>query len=67
MKCDEIINKLQSMASDKYKSNVIKMGIPEEDSLGVSTANIRKMAKMIKKSNELAYELWKQVITKQNY
>jgi 3-methyladenine DNA glycosylase AlkD len=58
VKCDEIINKLQSMASDKYKSNVIKMGIPEEDSLGVSTANIRKMAKMIKKSNELAYELW---------
>lgn len=59
MNCDEIINELQSMSSDKYKTNVVKMGIPEDSSLGVSTANIRKIAKVIKNSNELAYELWK--------
>jgi len=35
------------------------MGIPEENSIGVSTADIRKLAKEIGRSNELAFELWK--------
>jgi 3-methyladenine DNA glycosylase AlkD len=35
------------------------MGIPEEYSIGVSTAIVRKIAKEIENSNELAYELWK--------
>lgn len=59
MTCDEIILKLKSMSSEKYKANVVKMGIPESNSIGVSTGDIRKLAKEIKKSNEFAYELWR--------
>jgi len=59
MSCDEIILKLKSMSSEKYKANVVKMGIPENNSIGVSTGDIRKLAKGIKKSNEFAYELWR--------
>ncbi|WP_132996223.1 DNA alkylation repair protein [Sporanaerobacter acetigenes] len=59
MTCEEIIIKLQSKASKKHKANVIRMGIPEDYSIGVSTTIIRNIAKEIEKSNELAYKLWK--------
>lgn len=59
MTCDEIILELKSISSEKYKANVIKMGIPENNSIGVSTGDIRKLAKGVKKSNEFAYELWR--------
>lgn len=59
MACDEIILKLKSMSSEKYKANVVKIGIPESNSIGVSTGDSRKLAKEIKKSNEFAYELWR--------
>lgn len=58
MNCNEIILKLKAMASEKYKANVVKLGIPQEQSIGVSTGEIRKLAKTIGKSNELALELW---------
>lgn len=58
MTCDEIIEELKANASEKYKANVVKMGIPEEYSIGVSTAVIRAIAKKAGKSNELARELW---------
>lgn len=58
MNCEEIIKNLESMASEKYRENVIKMGIPREHSIGVSTGDVRKLAKTIEKSNSLAYELW---------
>lgn len=55
---EEIIAYLTSISSDKYKNNVVKMGIPEENSIGVSTGEIRKIAKKIKVSHSLANELW---------
>ena len=58
MNCDEIIEELKVNASEKYKTNVVKMGIPAEYSIGVSTAFVRAIAKKIGKSNELAKELW---------
>lgn len=58
MNSKEIIAELQSRASEKYKANVIRMGIPEEHCIGVSTGEIRSLAKKIDKSNALAYELW---------
>ena len=58
MNCQEIITELKSMSSEKYKANVVKMGIPEDYSIGVSTGTIRSLAKTIDKSNELAYALW---------
>lgn len=58
MNSNEIIIELKAQASEKYKANVVKMGIPEENSIGVSTSIIRTFAKGIDKSNELAFELW---------
>lgn len=58
MTCDEIIEELKANASQKYKANVVKMGIPEEYSIGVSTAVVRAIARKAGKSNELARELW---------
>lgn len=58
MTCEEIIAELQANASEKYKANVVKMGIPQEYSIGVSTAVIRSLAKKCGKSNELAFALW---------
>lgn len=58
MTCEEIIAELQANSSEKYKANVVKMGIPEEYSIGVSTSVVRGLAKKVGKSNELAYELW---------
>jgi len=58
MNCDQIIDQLTSISSDKYKANVIKLGIPEHSSLGVSTGDIRSFAKKLGRSNTLAAELW---------
>lgn len=58
MTCEEIINELKANASEKYKANVVKMGIPAEYSIGVSTAVVRAVAKKTGKSNDLANELW---------
>lgn len=58
MNKNEIIEELKSQASEKHKANVVKLGIPEANSIGVSTAAIRSLAKKIGKSNELAFELW---------
>lgn len=58
MNSKEIVDYLKSEASEKYKENVIKMGIPEKFCIGVSTSTLRKFAKKLDKSNELAFELW---------
>lgn len=44
MTCEEILLELQAHASEKHKANVIKMGIPEECCIGVSTADVRILA-----------------------
>lgn len=58
MNCSDIIKKLYACASEKHKTNVVKMGIPEESSIGVSTADIRRLARETGRSDELAFELW---------
>ncbi len=58
MNCADVIDKLKSCSSEKHKANVVKLGIPEQSSIGVSTTDIRKLAKEIGKSSELACELW---------
>lgn len=55
---EEILDYLNSISNAKYKKNVIKMGIPEQCSLGVSTADIRRIAKSIEHSNDLFMKLW---------
>lgn len=54
----EIVEYLKAEASEKYKTNIVKMGIPAENCIGVSTAILRKLSKGLEKSNELAFELW---------
>lgn len=58
MEVNEIIGQLKEMSSEKFKQNVVRMGIPEENSIGVSTVMLRKMVPKIGRSNELAWELW---------
>lgn len=58
MEIDEIISRLRAMSSEKYKENVVKLGIPQSSSIGVSTGDVRALAKELKKSNELGFELW---------
>lgn len=58
MTSDEILSELRTMSSEKYKANVVKLGIPEACSIGVSTADVRKLAKKAGKDNAMAHELW---------
>ena len=51
MTSQDIIEKLKQESSEKYKANVIKMGVPEENSIGVPTSQLRTIAKEIGKSN----------------
>ncbi|CAM1345641.1 DNA alkylation repair protein [Tenacibaculum amylolyticum] len=55
---NEILEYLKNHSSEKYKENVTKLGIPKENSLGVSIRELRKLAKKLKPSNALAKELW---------
>ena len=58
MTCQEIIDKMREGSSAQYKANVVRLGIPEENSIGVSMGAIRTLAKQMGKSNSLAWELW---------
>lgn len=58
MSTKEIITILQEKASENYKKNVIKLGIPEKDAIGVPTAELRKIAKKYPKDKHLVQELW---------
>lgn len=54
----EIMSELQSYPSEKYKENVVRLGIPRESSMGVPMISIRKMARKVNKNNQLAWQLW---------
>ena len=54
----EMMKELRAQASEKYRENMIRMGIPAENSIGVATSVVRGLAKKAGKSQELASELW---------
>ncbi|MFR2649737.1 MAG: DNA alkylation repair protein, partial [Blautia coccoides] len=58
MTSNEILSGLKALSSEKYKVNVVKLGIPEACSIGVSTGDVRKLAKTVGKDNALAHDLW---------
>ena len=58
MTSNEILSELKALSSEKYKANVVKLGIPETCSIGVSTEDVRKLAKKAGRDNSLAHELW---------
>ncbi len=64
---NEIIEYLNKISSDKFKNNVVKMGIPEENSIGVSTGDIRKLAKNLEYLKHCLMSYGKQDTMKQNY
>lgn len=56
-----LIALLKENGSEKYKKNVIKLGIPEENSIGVPTTELRKIARKIPKEERtkaLSFSLW---------
>ena len=57
MDSEEIIQEFKMQASEKYRENMIRMGIPTENSIGVATSVVRGFAKKVGKSQELAFEL----------
>ena len=58
MNVQEIMDALIKAASTSYKENVVRMGIPENNCIGVPITEIRKIARQIGKSNETANALW---------
>lgn len=58
MDSEEIIQEFKMQVSEKYRENMIRMGIPAENSIGVATSVVRGFAKKVGKSQELAFELW---------
>ncbi|MDH6365421.1 3-methyladenine DNA glycosylase AlkD [Enterococcus sp. PF1-24] len=56
-----LLTKMNELSSEKYKENVVKLGIPAENSLGVSTSDLRKMIASIPKAertSQLTEALW---------
>ncbi|MTI60220.1 MAG: DNA alkylation repair protein [Firmicutes bacterium] len=58
MDINEIRGILNELSDEKYKKNVIRLGIPKDKALGVRTGDIRKLARKIRTNHKLAWELW---------
>lgn len=58
MNSKQILNELEQFADPKRKENLVKLGIPVENSMGVSTGDIRNIAKNIAQNDMLAMDLW---------
>lgn len=54
----EIINLLKSRKNDEYKAVLSKFGINVENALGISTTDLKEIAKKYKKNHQLAMKLW---------
>lgn len=58
MTIDDIITLLKEASSEKFKTNIIKLGIPAEHTIGVPTSELRKLAKKIPKEKDFLLALW---------
>lgn len=58
MTVEEIIMLLEKTSSEKFKENIIKLGIPAENTIGVPTPELRKMAKQLPKEKDFLMALW---------
>ena len=58
MQYGEIINKLKSLADPEAVKGMARFGINPKNAYGVSIPNLRKMAKEIGISHDLAQKLW---------
>ncbi len=58
MEAEQVVRKLRSMASPRNVEGMVRFGINPENTLGISVAELRKLAKGIGKDHTLALELW---------
>jgi 3-methyladenine DNA glycosylase AlkD len=58
MKVSEIVDLLKEMADAKYREGMLRFGIDHSKALGVSTPQLRKLAKEIKTNQQLSLQLW---------
>ena len=58
MEIDDIITRLKSLSNPKSVEGMARFGINPEKTLGVSIPALRKLAKDIGKSHDLAQQLW---------
>jgi 3-methyladenine DNA glycosylase AlkD len=58
MECEEIIQKLQSLANPENVKGMARYGINPKNNLGISIYQLRPLAKEIGRSHPLALKLW---------
>lgn len=58
MTANEIIELLKTMGSERNRSGMARFGINTEKAFGISMAELKPIAKEIKKNHKLALELW---------
>ena len=62
MKVDDVFRELESLATKDTESMAVRRGVPVETLLGVSTGDIRKLAKRLGLNDRLAKQLWRSEI-----
>ncbi len=58
MEFREVMQKLKSLSSPKNVEGMARFGINSESALGVSTPDLRKLAKEIGRNHKMAQKLW---------
>jgi len=58
MQCEDILQRLKSLANPEAVAGMARYGISPQNTLGVSVPALRKMAREIGRSHGLAQELW---------
>jgi 3-methyladenine DNA glycosylase AlkD len=58
MTCEEIVAELRGMESEHNREGMARFGIATEHALGISVANLRKLARRAGKDHALAQQLW---------
>jgi 3-methyladenine DNA glycosylase AlkD len=58
MQCEDILERLKSLANAENVAGMARFGINPQNTLGVSIPVLRKMAREIGRDHALAHELW---------
>ena len=58
MNTEEALALLRAQADEGRRASAERLGVPAENSLGVPTAALRRLAKRLGRSNALARGLW---------
>ena len=59
MNCQEVLDKLKSLADPDYLEGMTHFAIHTKSALGVSAPRLRKLAKQIGSNHKLAMQLWR--------